>query len=126
MEKESFMLMEGIDKLIRFINYVRENINPDLAFSQLYLLTLVAKHQGITQREIADKTALPQGSISRNLKILSKYNVKSAKGIEQKGYDLVELRQDMFDRRVTEVRLTKHGEEIVREMLKVMQEGRGE
>lgn len=114
MPEASFMFDGTVAKIIKSIEYVRKHINPDFAITQFYLLMLVARNEGTAQRVLAERAKLPHGTVSRNLKQLGTYKVKTKDGkVETKGYNLIELRPDVFDRRITEVYLTQKGKKIV-------------
>lgn len=122
MRETSFKLNPTIGKIIESVDYVRKNINPDFAITQFYLLMLVAQNEGVTQRVLCEMADMPHGTVSRNLKQMGVYNVRTKEGeIETKGYDLIELRYDMFDRRITEVHLTEKGKRVVQKLTDILE-----
>lgn len=80
--------MEPIERLRGITKYLRTEVNSELPIQHLAILIEVARKDGITMPEISVNLNMPSGSLSRNIKILSRYMEKN----EMKGYDLVEVR----------------------------------
>lgn len=96
------------------ISFIREHINKDIAFSQLAVFIEVCLKEGITMYDLVDKLDLPQASISRCTKELSKYIEKDPKTGERKigGYDLIRSEPDLEERRRLVLYLTPKGQQI--------------
>lgn len=114
------MLAGGIDRFRQAIERVRE-INPDFAISQLSLLLYVATNEGKTMHELCAETGMPQGSVSRNIKQLSRYAEVDRHGRrELKGYNLVRTEPDVIERRRLAVYLTKEGEALIEDLYNIL------
>lgn len=115
--------MAEINKIFDVIEYIRKNVYTDLALPQLTIYLLVCLKEGVTQTEISNELNMPQGSVSRNLKILSKYFEETEDGKKEiRGYDLVRLEPDLEERRRLAVFLTKRGKAVKDEILNLLNE----
>lgn len=99
---------------------VRTNINNEMPMQQLALLLLVAQagEEGITMPEAATKLDMGQTSISKNAKMLSQFAERIGTKMVIRGYDLVETRPDLAERRRLCMRLTSKGREVIEKILK--------
>jgi DNA-binding MarR family transcriptional regulator len=79
---------------------------------------LICAEDGITQTELSKKADMPQATVSRNIRVLSVTFDKEAK--ELKGYDLVEAKPDLYERRRLACFLTKKGLKLRDKMLQLM------
>jgi DNA-binding MarR family transcriptional regulator len=102
----------GINRFDRGISYIREQLNGDFALPQLAIFLLVARNEDITMVEIGERLNMPQGTVSRNVKALSKYHTREGNKVNTHGYDLLKVEPDLFDRRKFAVTLTTKGKEI--------------
>ena len=95
---------------------VRENINWDLPVQQWQVLCEVAANPGINSSELKNRLNMTGGSLSRNIKMLSRfYDQKTAK---QKGYDLIEAQIDPYERRSRIYFLTTKGQKAMMNIFK--------
>lgn len=95
---------------------VRENINWDLPVQQWQVLCEVAANPGINSSELKNRLNMTGGSLSRNIKMLSRfYDQKTAK---QKGYDLIEAQIDPYERRSRIYFLTTKGQKAMMDIFK--------
>lgn len=99
---------DSIDVLFRSVEYIRREIHPDMAMNQLRIFLYVADNEGITMPDLSERLGMPQGSLSRNIKKLSRFNEKG----KMQGYDLVYREPDLDERRRFAVYLTKRGKEV--------------
>ena len=105
------------------INYIRREIYPDFALSQLETLLLVIQNEGITHSELSEKVNVPQATISRNVARLSSKVVKRSDGSYEKiGFGLLENRPDEVESRKYNVFLTEKGKEFVKELKFILKE----
>ena len=104
-----------LNRLGAIISCVRKNINSDMPMQQLALLLLVAQagDEGITMPEAAVKLSMGQTSVSKNAKMLSQFGEQVGAKVIIKGYDLIETRPDLKERRRLCMRLTPKGKEVV-------------
>ncbi|MGE5552990.1 MAG: MarR family winged helix-turn-helix transcriptional regulator [Betaproteobacteria bacterium] len=113
--------MSALDRLFSVVAYLRRNLHPDFALPQLHIFLLVCQRPGITQTEIEEALGMPHGSVSRNVKMLSRFNVPENGEIVQMGYGLVRTEPDLTERRRNAVWLTQRGEEVRDELIRLME-----
>jgi DNA-binding MarR family transcriptional regulator len=107
----------GVNAFEKMISLVRGKIHKDFALSQLHLFLLICINDGITQTNLAKRATMPQATVSRNIRILGQaYDKKSGK-IE--GYDLVEVKPDLHERRKLACFLTAKGRDMRDALLKI-------
>ena len=73
-------MTSGFD-IIDFLRFARDNLSPDVTVQRLLVLLSVARHEGVSQRELSD--LLPGISItamSRNLADLSARTSRKTRG----------------------------------------------
>ena len=105
--KSSF---ESIVKLEKMVALVRREVHKDFAMPQLHLFLLVCIDDGVTQPDLAKRAAMPQATVSRNMRILGRVYNKQNDQIE--GYDLVEAKPDLYERRRLACFLTIKGKRV--------------
>jgi DNA-binding MarR family transcriptional regulator len=102
-----------INPILRdLVEYVGEEVSPELPLQQLRLFLRVAEHEpeGITQSELVDKLNSTQASVSRNCRKLSQYPVQLPNGkFERAGYDLVECERDFYNPKQVLCKLSAKG-----------------
>lgn len=112
--------MSTINGFLEGLSFIRSNIHSDMALQQLHLYLVVAKKEGVTMPELEKLLDMPQGTVSRNIKKLSKY-VERYKGKDMlQGYDLVYTSPDIYDRRINAVYLTEKGRKVLADLEKVL------
>jgi DNA-binding MarR family transcriptional regulator len=114
--------MRRIESLFKAVSYIRENINPDFALPQLAIFLRVAQTEGITQTELSEQLSMPQGSMSRNIKQLSKYYDEIGGEKVMAGYDLVRVEPDLVERRRLAVYLTEKGKKVINALQSIVEE----
>ena len=105
---------QKISKLLKVLQLIRNEISVDIPVQQIAILLLVSQRKPndpISMPEIKLALNMPQGSVSRNVRMLSRFT-DSKKG-SFRGYDLVETRPDMYERRRLSVSLTEKGKKLV-------------
>jgi DNA-binding MarR family transcriptional regulator len=117
-------MVRTISTFRRGLTFVRTYLNKDIALSHLAIFIEVCLNGGITMSDLADKLELPQASISRSTKELSKYIEKDPKTGEKKlaGYDLIRTEPDLEERRRLVLYLTSKGKQIKELLEKYMEE----
>jgi DNA-binding MarR family transcriptional regulator len=110
-----------IKQFISGINFIRDFVHKDFAFPQLSILLIVSQEQGITQSDLAERLKIPQVTISRNVAKLGHKMKQGVKGTwKQVGYELIETRPYLYERRMNAVYLTKKGEQIIKGLKKAI------
>ena len=94
------------------VRFVRNTLDPHLPIQQLAILINVyeSEGRGLTMPELAETTEISQGSISKNVKALSKYSDKDGNIL---GKGLLRVEPDIYERRRYNVKLTDKGQEVM-------------
>ena len=114
-----------IKKLRNAIEFIRGAIFNDIAIGQLDMFLYVAEHEGATQPEISYALEMSQGAVSRNCAKLStkivpkSLNASCGNKYEDRGYDLIEQRQDSIDSRRKALFLSDLGRKVIEELRKI-------
>lgn len=110
-----------VRRLRRIVSVIRETVDSDLPLQQLALLLLIAEagDEGITMPEAAMKLNMGQTSVSKNAKALSRYAEDRNGTISIKGFEFIEARPDLLERRRLRMTITPKGQEV---MTKILQE----
>ena len=116
-------MMQEINKLSRVIELLRKQLNKDLPSQHIALLLAVARRPGITMPELCHELDMPQGTVSRNVKLMSHYCDKKGDGVTKKGYGLLETDQAPTNRYQLAVSLTPEGERLVEKLVQAMEQG---
>ena len=95
--------------LSRAVRIIRTQLNHELPIQQLALLLEVHLNEGISMPELSKKLNMGQGSVSKNIKLMSRY----IEGGELRGYDLLSTEQDIQERRRFIVSTTEKGERLL-------------
>lgn len=105
--------MESIRGLHRVLEKIRHSIAHDIAITQLAIFLTVCHREGITMTQLGNVLSMPPGSVSRNVKILSRYLIENEDETrEVRGYDLVRTEPALDDRRKMAVYLTGKGRRL--------------
>lgn len=102
----------GILRLSQIISYLRKEIYTDFALPQLHILLAVCLEEGITLPDLGKKLDMPHATVSRNVRTLSFYKERSGDKWVDKGYNLVEAKPDLYERRRLAVFLTPEGKKL--------------
>jgi len=114
-------MMDEIAKLSRVIELLRKQLNKDLPSQHIALLLAVARQPGITMPELCEKLDMPQGTVSRNVKLLSHFCDKTGRdNVKKKGYGLLQTDQASTNRYQLAVFLTVEGDRLVQKIVQVM------
>lgn len=106
--------LNGLGNLLAAVEYLR-TVHREMPAQQVAMLLLVAQQPGITMPELGEKLDMPQGSVSRNVASLSKFQ-----GLNKPGDDLVVADELPEDRRVKTVTLTRKGERVVAKLAEIL------
>jgi DNA-binding MarR family transcriptional regulator len=81
-------------------------------------------NEGVTIYEISKKLLMSSGAASRNTKMLSEYmESKPGKSDVKKGYNLIQTRPDLHERRRLALFLTSKGKRVKKELERILVEG---
>lgn len=108
----------GISKLSKVIEVLRNQLSKDLPSQHIALLLSVAESPGVTMPELCQMLDMPQGTVSRNVKLLSYYRDNKN---ENKGYGLLETEPAQQNRYQLAVYLTPEGERLVQKLVGIME-----
>lgn len=117
--------MDSIARLHRAIELLESNIEEGNSVRQIRIFLAVAEHEGISMPDLAALLDLPQPTLSRNIKLLSRYTEVGPNGERQvKGADLLTTGPDIDYRRRFAVYLTQKGRELVQKLQEIIREGK--
>lgn len=108
-----------LKRLVRVLAFIRQRISPDMPCQQLALFLSVALEDGITMADLGKRLEMSQGSVSKNVRMLSRY-LESG---QLRGYDLVKAEQDLAERRRFVVNLTPKGREVAKQIAALFHDG---
>ena len=115
-----------IKKLRHAIEFIRGAVFNDIAIGQLVMFLYIADHEGVTQPELSEALEMSQGAVSRNCAKLSTKLVESksfdaspGSEYEERGYDLIEQRQDSIDSRRKALFLSDLGRKVIEELREI-------
>ena len=115
----------NVGRLKKGLKLVRDELYRDLPIQYLLMFLVVADNPGITMTELSDELEIPQGTVSRSVKALSKYlrnptEAEIARGENQKkeaGHGLLRVTPDLHNRKTYAVFLTAKGHEFLRDLM---------
>jgi DNA-binding MarR family transcriptional regulator len=114
------MVTLDFGKLEEALSYIRSEVGSDFACSQFHILVVVASRAGITQHELGLKLNMLHGTVSRNIRALGKY-LEDYQGTKVvKGYDLVRMEPDLYERRRMACYLTTKGEKVMKTLAAIL------
>jgi len=93
----------ALDRLIEVLETFRA-LDPDMPIQYALSFLTLARHEGLSMRELADRLGIAQSSASRNVAALSEWQ-----SFRRPGHDLVRAEEDPRERRRKIVRLTAKG-----------------
>ncbi len=105
--------MKEISHLFYVVEMFRNRLSRQLPTQHISLLLLVAERPGITQAELSNLLDMPQGTVSRNLKLLNYYLERDQCGSSAKGYGLLITRPLEEGAYPLGVFLTPKGEDFI-------------
>jgi len=106
-----------VNNLTDVVDLLRETY-PDMTLNQVLVLLLVAANPGISQREIMDRTGLADSSASRIVALLGEHGNRGSGP-----FHLIELREDLKDRRSKLLHLTKKGQGLITKITNALARG---
>lgn len=105
-------LAQHVTKLADVITCLRTELNKDLPIQHIALILAVVQKPGISMQDLMARLDMPQGSVSRNVKLLSD------KG---RGYGLLRNDQDLVNRKQVVVHPTEKCLDLVEKLCSLMQ-----
>lgn len=106
------MIDQTVLSLSRAVRIIRTDLNHELPIQQLAMLLEVSLKEGITMTDLGQALNMGQGSVSKNVKLMSRY----LKNEELKGFDLLSTEQDLRERRRFVVHTTPRGKELIEKL----------
>jgi DNA-binding MarR family transcriptional regulator len=101
-----------VTQLSDVITCLRTKLNKDLPIQHIALILAVVQQPGISMQGLMESLGMPQGSVSRNVKLLSDAG---------RGYDLLRNEQDMVNRKQVVVFPTEKCIDLVDKLCSLMQ-----
>lgn len=93
--------------------FIRDRLNPEMPVQQLALLMEVICEDGITMPELSKRLKMSPASVSKNVRMLSRFIDKG----ELKGYDLLRAEPHLEERRKFAVYPTNNGIKFVEDLM---------
>ena len=112
--------MSDLAKMLRAVEMLRRRVHKAMPSQHLSLLLAVADCPGITMPELGRVLNMPQGTVSRNVKVLSHYVEREAGGVQPKGRNLLRTQPDPGNPHCLAVFLTGRGEAVVEELRAIL------
>jgi len=104
-------MTEDVDRLSAVIFCLRTELNKDLPIQHIALLLAVVQRPGISMQGLMEKLGMPQGSVSRNVKLLSG---------QGRGYELLYCAQDRINLKQIVVFPTEKGVLLVEKLCQLL------
>ncbi len=101
---------ETIGRVIRALEAFRR-LDPDMPIQYALSFLTIARNEGMSMGDLAQKLGIAQSSASRNIAALSRWH-----SFNKPGHDLVEAHEDPRERRRKLVRLTARGHALIAEL----------
>ena len=112
---------QALERLYNTLMYFRRHINPEMPIQQLLIYLRICLDERLTMKDIEDALEMPNGTVSRNFKVLSKYIVRDSQGNKSiEGYDLLRIEPDIEERRRNVAQLTTKGLKVAEEISKIL------
>jgi len=99
---------------------LRKRISKSMPSQHIALFLAVAENPGITMPELMDFLDMPQGTVSRNVKLLSNYVEREAGVVRRKGHNLLRTQPDPENRQILAVHLTGRGYALLKELAAIL------
>ena len=118
--------MKEVTRMLEAMELLRKRVHREMPIQHIVLLLTVAENPGITMPELVNHLDMPQGTVSRNVKILSSF-VEWENGVARsRGRNLLRTLPDSDNRHVLAVYLTGRGEALVTELARTVTGGHNE
>lgn len=117
--------MKELSCLFSTVEIFRKRLSRQLPSQHISLLLLIAARPGITQSDLGEILGMPQGTVSRNVKLLSSYFERDQGRGTVKGYDLLFTRPLEDGAYPLGVYLTNKGEDLIIDIVEEMRSSSG-
>jgi DNA-binding MarR family transcriptional regulator len=107
----------GLLALRRVVRIIRTDLSHELPVQQLALLLEVAGNEGIGMPDLSRALKMGQGSVSKNVKLMSKYIEDG----QMRGFGLLATEQDLQERRRFVVYTTPKGKEFMNKLAEALE-----
>jgi DNA-binding MarR family transcriptional regulator len=101
---------DALDRMIGLLEAFRV-LDPDMPIQYALSLLTIARHEGLSMRELSERLGIAQSSASRNVAALSEW-----RSFRQPGHGLVRAEEDPRERRRKIVTLTPDGRALIAEL----------
>lgn len=95
--------------IVDFLRFARDNLSPDVTVQRLLVLISVARHEGVSQRELSD--LLPGISVTAMSRNLADLSARTSR--RTRGPDLIRQVQDRNNLRRKQLFLTVKGRRLI-------------
>jgi DNA-binding MarR family transcriptional regulator len=112
--------MREIERFLAAVEVLREKASRELPSQQLVLFLTVVQEPGITMQELSRRLAMPQGSVSRNVRALAGSGEGGNGSTVRKGHGLLRTEPDPTSRQGLSVYLTVKGRTVVEQMVEML------
>ena len=112
MTKNVSVVSRQVAQLSDVITCLRTELNKDLPIQHIALILAVVQQPGISMQDLMERLGMPQGSVSRNVKLLSDNG---------RGYGLLRNEQDTVNRKQVLVFPTEKCVDLVEKLCSLMQ-----
>ena len=108
--------MREVTRLLAAMELLRKRVHKEMPIQHIVLLLTVAENPGITMPELVASLDMPQGTVSRNVKIMSSYMEWDNGVARTRGRNLLRTLPDADNRHVLAVYLTGRAEALILEL----------
>lgn len=117
--------MSEISRMFAAIEFLRRRLSKGMPSQHVTLLLAVAENPGITMPELCRLLDMPQGTVSRNVKVLSHYVEREGDSVlSSRGHGLLRTQPDRLNSQALAVYLTGRGEALVQELGQILNTGK--
>ena len=117
--------MKELSCFYSMVEIFRTHLSRQLPSQHISLFLLVALKPGISQADLSRELQMPQGTVSRNVKLLSTYFEQNGRGRCAKGYGLLQTRPLADRSPALGVHLTDKGEGLMLDIVEELRSGLG-
>jgi DNA-binding MarR family transcriptional regulator len=112
--------MKDITRILAAMDLLRRRVHKEMPSQHIVLFLTVADNPGVTMPELSRLLDMPQGTVSRNVKILSQYVDHDNNSFMQKGRNLLRTQPDNSDGYCLAVHLTGRGELLINDLISTL------
>ena len=112
--------MTDLGRLFDAVEMLRKQVKKDMPSQHIALLLTVSQHPGASMPELCDLLEMPQGTLSRNVKVLSSYGECSERFAKVEGLGLLYTEQDKDSRHARAVFLSEKGQAVIDDLNAVL------